>query len=414
MTSNTATINREARDKVKGFRFQRLRAVELMLRAMIDTEDAYIYCAIENIGDIHLHSDLDPQPAEYIEEDKDYAIGTSFSLNSPQVLKTLIGFIDAWHTYELSKTFYFGFCTTASIAKENKTSKINALEIDLPETPILDLLSCDERLESEDLNIIKSLVIEAYDNEYSRHKTNGHIDSIRKWSDDTWREFFDRITWYFGVSDENQLEQDLSWLLKQCPFYNDRLRGKEDHVISLLVDKFDQKQNKQEFASRFVHSSDVLLTAKNVESGEYKLSDPAWKMWKDLPPPTDTRNLIDKVRAVSPKFKSEKLDIWCRKASLSRYEQDEFKHDKSILSLRYRVLLSCCEKLDNIMPQSEDFDSVELEKCVDDLISCAEEHIRQLSVDYKYILSSKIAIHGMILELIDSCFLSFDKNGDID
>ncbi|MCK4821753.1 hypothetical protein KA005_38660, partial [bacterium] len=376
-----------------------------------ETESPYIYCAIENIGDIHLRSTSNDDVIEYIEEDKDYAIGTSFSLNSMQVIKTLVGFVDAWHRFELSPTLYFGFCTTATITKEKRTTLVKRLGINLPATPILQLLESDRPVEPNDLSAISAVIRAAYEKEYSRHKTHGYLDSLQNWTESTWQEFLNRITWYFGEEDENILETELTESLKKCSFYNDRLRGKEGHVISLLVDKFDKKQNLPDFADRFVHSSEIMLVAKQVESGEYRLSDPAWEMWKKLPPPTDKRNLIDKVQSVCTEFNEKLLSSWCRSATLSRFEQNSFKHDKSILSMRYRVFESCYDRLVKFIESNKELSPDKLEECVEELVNCAKNHIDILSEDYSYALGSPPAIRGMIFELIDSCFLSFDDNG---
>ncbi len=412
MNAKNITIDREAHDKAKGFRFQRLRAVSLMLKAMTENETAYIYCAIENIGDVHMRTSSSAESANYIEEDKDYSEGSGFSFNSIQVLKTLVNFIDAWHKFELSSTLYFGFCTTAVISKEKSSNRSKRLEIEFPDRALLEFLNGNDPMNDEVINIIKAIIIDAYKEIYSKHEKKGHLDSIINWSNSTWREFLERIRWFFGDGNETELETELRGTLKKCPFYNNRIQGKEGHVISILVDEFDKKQNLDDFADRFVHSSDIKLVVKRVESGEYRISDPAWKMWKNLPPPVDNRNLIDKVRSVSTTFNEEMLDSWCRSVALSRYEQDSLKHDKSILSLRYRVFESCHEKLISIV-QNGNIGQEKLQRCVENLVLCAYTHIKTLSEDYKYPLINQSTIRGIILELVDSCFLSFEKKGEI-
>lgn len=65
-----STINREASDKTKGFRLQKLRAIKLMLDAVEKQETALFYTAIENVEDIS-HTDLSEDDIrQYYEEDK--------------------------------------------------------------------------------------------------------------------------------------------------------------------------------------------------------------------------------------------------------------------------------------------------------------------------------------------------------
>ena len=49
MTS--VSINREASDKTKGFRLQKVRAIELMLKSINKDTDSVFYTAIENVED---------------------------------------------------------------------------------------------------------------------------------------------------------------------------------------------------------------------------------------------------------------------------------------------------------------------------------------------------------------------------
>ena len=412
MNAKNITIDRDAHDKVKGFRFQRLRAVGLMLKAITENKSSYIYCAIEDIGDLHIRTASNIDVADYIEEDKDYAKGTGFSFNSIQVLKTLVNFIDAWHKFDLSRALYFGFCTTAVITKEKSSTRSRRVGVEFPDIALLEVLAGKEPPNKEVLSVIKAIMIDIYQEEYSNHNKNGYIDSIKHWDDSTWREFFKRISWYFGECDEKKLESELKEALKGCPFYNNQLRGKEGHIISILVDEFDKKQDLPDFAERFVHSAEILLVAKQVEAGEYRLSDPAWKMWEDLPP-SDNRNIVDKVRSVTTTFNDKVLSSWCRIAALSRYEQDSLKHDKSIMSLRYRVFEKCYEKLLTIVQKRNNIGQEQIEQCVEELVTIAFEHIEKLSQDYKYALRSQPAIRGIILELVDSCFLSFDEKGEM-
>jgi hypothetical protein len=405
-------INREAHDKSKGFRFQRLRAVSLMLDSMQETESPYIYCAIENIGDIHLHASSNENTDDYFEEDKDYDSSSAFSINSTQILKSIISFIDVWHKFELSPSLYFGFCTTANVAKEKYTKTLKDLGVTLPSIPILNILSNKEFIDFAYIQEIKKIIITAYKKEYSSHNSNGYFEFLTNWSNSTWQEFLNRITWFFGTDDENEIEAALVEKLKLCSFYTDLIRGKENLVISLLVDKFDKKQNQLDFADRFVHSSEIILVAKQIESGEYKLPDPAWQMWKELSEPIDTRNISDKVFAVSLNFNKKILNSWCRNVSLSRYEQESFKHDKSILSLKYRLFHFCYEKLSKTISKSKKFSNEELEDCVNNLVIEAVKYVEELSIDYKYGLGSTHSIKGIILELVDSCFLAFDDIGE--
>ncbi len=65
---NTNTINREASDKTKGFRLQKLRAIKLMLETLEGQETTIFYTAIEDVEDVS-HTKLSGEGVEkYYEE----------------------------------------------------------------------------------------------------------------------------------------------------------------------------------------------------------------------------------------------------------------------------------------------------------------------------------------------------------
>ncbi len=82
------------------------------------------------------------------------------------------------------------------------------------------------------------------------------------------------------------------------------------------------------------------------------------------------------------------------------------------MSLRYRIFETCYDNLLEISKHKKNYAPEELEHCLEDLVKYSEQHIAKLTPDYKYPLSNTQSIRDMILELIDSCFLSFDENGD--
>ena len=402
------TIDREAHDKAKGFRFQKLRAVQLILTSIVKSEGAYIYCAIENIGDVHLRTSSEAGATQYIEEDKDYKENAIFTLNTEEVLKSLVAFIDGWNKFDLSQSLYFGFCTTANIGKDKECERTKELAITLPDTPLLETIKNANQITDEPLSLIKKILIAAYKEQYAKHKFNGYIDAIEQWDNRTWLNFLGRITWYYGQANEKELEDEAVELLKQCHFYGPRLYEKERLLVSIIVDEFDKKQNHADPAERFIHASQVHLKAKLVEAGEHRISDPAWKMWKNLPPPDDTRNLIDKVRSATNSFDEKLLDSWCRAVALSRYEQDELKNDKNVIALKYRLFQCCYDKLLKTAAVRHTLSQTDLEQVINELTLLAISQVESLSRDFKYPLTSEQSLRSMILELADSCFLAFD------
>lgn len=86
------TIDRGASDATKGFRLQKLRAINLMLDLYNLGQATTFYSAVEYTEDVYLaYADRDCSE-EYFEEDKNYDAETGFSLNSHEVKNSLVSF----------------------------------------------------------------------------------------------------------------------------------------------------------------------------------------------------------------------------------------------------------------------------------------------------------------------------------
>src|SRR4051812_16091173 len=90
------TINRDVGEQSKGPRLQRLRTIDLILDAVNRPENVVAYCAVELNADVYLREVSKDGTKEYHEEDKNYSEEIRFTFASPQVLNTLVIFIDCW------------------------------------------------------------------------------------------------------------------------------------------------------------------------------------------------------------------------------------------------------------------------------------------------------------------------------
>ena len=89
----TNIIKREASDKTKGFRLQKMRAIRLMLDELNNVSKKIFYTAIENVEDVS-HTTIDQSGvAQYYEEDKNYAKGKNFTLFTDAVKTLLLVFL---------------------------------------------------------------------------------------------------------------------------------------------------------------------------------------------------------------------------------------------------------------------------------------------------------------------------------
>ena len=412
MTTETKTINREAGDKAKGPRLQRLRCVNLILDAIEKSAKPHIYAAVEHKEDVFL-KDI-TQKKDYLEQNKNFDEQTTFTFNSHEIINTMVGFCDMWIEYIVkSKQVYLGFYATNGIGKENKTASIIKLNIELPNEPILELLQKYSFDTPNLLPIVKALIIEEYKKQYSGKNSEGNIKSIEALSDDDWKAFLKRIDWKFGEINEEEVQGMILEKLQKCKLFSHEHTGQEENILRNLMDLLDERQCVEDLLGKFINFADVKLIfvqASNLASIP-KADDPIFKIWNQIPPPTDKRNIIDKIKAVCLTVETKRMSAYARKTAGSRIIQDDKSSDKSFLSLRYRIFEKCADALDAYLkelPEGTLSTQVEIDKLFNHLYLSAIAYVQTMSTDFNYSLKSGPVIEGIVVELFDSCYLALN------
>ncbi|THU41854.1 hypothetical protein FAM09_07070 [Niastella caeni] len=407
------TINREAGDKAKGPRLQRLRCVSLVLDAIKNAENPHIYAAVEHKDDVFIKDAS--KSSDYLEQNKNFDEATTFTFNSAPVLNTMVGFCDLWVEYIVkSKEVFLGFYTTRKVGKEYKTTEIKSLGIELPDKSILELLKNYELDHPNLLPCVKALILSEYKKQNSGKKGQGNIKNLEAFTDEDWKTFLKSIDWKFEEIDEEELQKQVIQKIKDCKYYSvTALSGTEETILRNLLDLLDERQCIPDLLGRFVNTSDIKLIFYQVGGGQIqtKKDDPVYELWSKLPSPTDKRNLPDKIQAVCASFDTARKKQLVRRTAMSRVLQDANTADKSFLSLRYRIFDKCeealLEYLKNIKVENLN-SSDEVMKVFNLLFDVARKHIQTVSLDFKYSFSSDTVIEGIVLELFDSCFLALD------
>jgi len=408
---NTQVINREAFDKTKGFRLQKIRAIKLMLETLESQDRAIFYTAIENIEDISHTEITGENPGTYYEEDKNYDEDQNFTIHSTTVKNTLVSFFDIYvGSWKSSEEVRLGFYTTASIGKERKNLILDGTEKAPPADPILKTLSSGSKVPETVLKMVKEVILEEYKTQYSGKTIKGHLTTLNDISVHDFSEFLNKIVWHFGSENEIELKKTVIQLIKESKLHNVRIANKEEAIFSILMETLDERQRETSLARRVINASDVKLIFKQAESEECSsVMDPTWEELKKVEQEiTDKRNLLEKITSVCPDYEGKKLKYLARLACRSKTEQ--LSSNKSFLSLKYRVYEACSEYFfrDDHQAGSE----IELDNIIAELEKISQDHINELRKDYTYTVSNSQAISGIIMDLIDSCFISFDEVND--
>jgi hypothetical protein len=413
-----AVINRDVALQSKGPRLQRLRAVLFLIRALSGYPETNFLACVEFQGDVFATRGDTNQCEEYHEENKNYDPDIAFSMNSNEVLNTLVSFCDCWIGKQCSKTVKFGFYTPNHFTKERTTQANSAAGIVWPDDPILAHLSA-EQIDDSVLKCAKAAIIAEYEVQAKKHKnavsdTPGlplvNLERIRRWDDARWRDFFGQIEWRFGEDDTESIIPTIVDAIQRSPFYNEQLANREGQIISALLNLIDSRQVNKDAMQRFVYASDVRVAFMEVSAGTVLLSDPAWEAWEQLAQPTDSRNLADKVTNVCPNVSTADLARWTRKAASSLIEQQTLAEDKRVLSLKFRIFDACEETLQQLKASfsQNGLTNSEVNDCLAKLVESAKLRYRDCTQTYNYSLKSEDSIQSMVYALFEGCFLNFD------
>lgn len=405
----TATINRSAAPSAKGPRLQRIRVALFILDAVAQRENVQAYAAVEVEGDAFLATATAAQSTAYSEEDKNYDADGAFTFVSDAVLNSLVIFIDQWLNWQFSKTLRFGFYATVAVGKEKHAGRVKDLNLTLPSKPILELLHARDYSDCSLLPCVKALILSEYEKQYSKSASQGHLQTLQSWQDQPWKDFLGLVSWLFAHEDEAAAWKQLVEAVKKCRFYNESHEAKEDIVASALLDLFDQKQLASDYGERFVHASEVALLFRKVAAGELCGIDPTWRAWKDVPPPTDTRNVTEKLTAACPSVSKAALSRYQRRTAAGLVELEEHSQDKNVVAMRFQIYDVCEEAISQLTAKASGMTEGELESELARLTQAALVRVNQRANEYGYAHKTEAFIRGLVLELFDSCFLSLDR-----
>jgi hypothetical protein len=401
----TSTISRDASAQAKGPRLQRLRACALLIDALANEDAVQVYSCLEALGDV-CHSTADANgTSTYSEEDKNYDVLTTFTLLSPEILNSLVIFADMWINARYSERLRFGFYTPASIGKEQANGeRIKRLGLSVPAAPCLQLLSAPGPYDQALVHLVKALVTDEYAAQYAKRPGHGFLAEVELWSDDSWRTLLGRIEWQFGASDHQALTAETLAKIRGCKLFGTNHVGKDQIILAALMDRLDEVQGAADHLQRFVHRSDVELIFRDVAAGVLCLDDPTWQMWEQIKA-NDCRNIEQKVLEACPSAPRSLLGDLARKAAASMYEQKALEHDRRLLALKYQIYDECSDALS--LHASGELDADAFRALLDSLYQRAIDRVRSCCQTYNYPLAHDPAVRGMVVELIDSCFLCF-------
>lgn len=414
----TEIINREAASTSgKGLLFQKYRAVFRLLDSISKTSEQ-IYCATEFIEDsLVIHEEANS--AYSLEENKHYS--SSLSFNSSAIKNTLVAFCDQYfHLLEDSQSLNFSMYCSAKLADESIDNKL-IISLDpnyLPTSQckssfsILKKLSSDLELSETEILIARALFEEEYVKQYTfidgdgSKVTGGKSTKVKAWSNDEFYNFIKSINFDFEVTSISGYEDLVLEKIRESRFFSYKHDGLESFILSGLVNLFDKRQMNEHKLSRFVNTSDVELVFTKIATSQNELKpiDPTFEMFSEIEMES-SRNLEDKYCSVLDCVPPKYISRLNRRASSSRKNEDLF--GKGYAALRFRIY-DCCEEYMDSKIEKRKHSRDELDAHLDSMTELCITKLNSLKCTYDIKMIDRDNIQGVILSLIDDCYLAYD------
>jgi Icc-related predicted phosphoesterase len=407
------TINREANKQSTGFRYQKQRAVLHILDSLKISNEFFF--AIEYLDDIYGEIYTEKNKIEILEQDKYYDEETTSTFSSKEIYISIINFLENWLGHKRSKVTTYLFVATNKIGKEQTTKATEALNIKLPDLPILKLLKERKYRNDEDLlNSIKTMLIYRYESVYSNKDNKAYLPEINKLTNQDWIDFLDRIEYLFEQEDTNEIKKQALEKIKSCNCFEEiRHRNKEEYIYSRIIDLLDERQSK-DYPANFITYSDV----KNVflelaQQQQTKPDDPYWETWEEIEI-EDTRGLEEKIIAVNSNFDAKRLKRLKRRVS-NAYNEETKAIQNTFLAQKCRIFENCSEVLLEKfnLPSQSSLTEEQIVSILNELYTASENALNEASKTYHCPYNNKETIKGTILNLFNECYLAFDEAEEV-
>lgn len=405
--SKSIMINREASDSIKGIRFQKIRLLKKMLQLINKNKNVYIIGFPEFWEDLYI---MGEGKTEVMEQDKEYS--SKFTINSKEIRKAFVSFIDICIKYNFSPDLKFIFHTNTQYTNEIKSVMLEKLELKPLDKAIFEYL-IKGNLSTEVVVFMSKVIIFSYDEIYNERESN--LKVLKAMTVEQWKEFLGSISYEFGQPNLEALNQIILNDIAECSYYTADLIGKEEVIKNCLLETIDERMCEENPLKKAITSKEIELIYLKVRgiSSESKF-DPNYEEWElivlEKEETNDIRNLKEKITDVCSNFPRINLRVLNREATTAKFEINKL-NTKQLNSFKSRVYESMGNYFANVCSLKENYTIDEIKKIISDLKTYAIKDFDDLRKDYDYGLKNQLIIEKVVVMLIDECFYCFE--GDL-
>ncbi|MDO5291605.1 MAG: hypothetical protein Q4F05_02525 [bacterium] len=408
-------INREASSTYKGYRYQKIRLAKRVLELIYEDDQTNII-AIPEFRDDNFF--INKEGEEVLEQDKEYS--KNFSFNSEEIVKSFINFLDQYIELGKPSKMVFVFFTNVDYVKERSTERIKELGLTIPKNGVIKAL-IDKDYSNEVLEYIKKFLISNYKDAYGikeedienkEQKDIGHYNEIKRFSNDDWKTFLQKIEFQFGQDSLSTIMESYHNEIRRSRFFNASHINSIESISSILLDKIDERMAYDKVFQKIINTDMVKnIFYESEKTGTTLRIDSVYENWNEIEESLGEdkfRNIEEKIRAVCSSVKSSSMKRFNNEATTVRAELKNYDKNQ-IKALRYRVYESMERTFDDKVKYKNNYAFGELKAIVSELKESAVKDIESLKQDYDYGINNKIVIEKIVMLLIDECFFCFEE-----
>ena len=402
--------NRDASDKYKGFRYQKIRLAKKMLELLREDKEANIIAIPEYKDDGYY---VNKEGTEILEQNKEYS--KNFTVNSDEIKKSVINFLDYYLQADLSKNIHFIFFTNVNYTNESDSEIIRDLDLDLLEKPVLEYLE-EKNLTHEVILFVSKFFIEVYRKDYKIKNEDPNTytinyERLRKMSTDEWKSFLNSIDFQFGQANLEGIEEEIEKDIRLCEFFTTAHLDKIENIKSRILDDIDSKMSQKNWIQRIINRDTIkLIYLECRDSQKILKTDGVHKMWnliKEKYQDDAYRNLEEKIKAVTPNVSKKTIRRHNLSVVSGNISLEELDIENSN-SLRVRVYQAMGKYFALEFEDKAEYTDNEISYLINEIQQYVIKYIEDLKEDFTYGVNNKEIIEELVLVLIDECFYAFD------
>lgn len=188
-------------------------------------------------------------------------------------------------------------------------------------------------------------------------------------------------------------------------------------VVGIINSELTSNQTSKELCALSVRSLEEILALNNIsisQIGDFHLknNDISGASEFDELISDDKRDLKEKLKDVCQNISDMRITLYCRELASGKAEIERYR-DQEISAMKFRIFEVCQLELLKFVEENTktELDIADIDNLIDVYTSKASLIIEERSKDYRYPIKNKDTLRKIVLDLINDCFLSFDKKG---